>query len=189
MDAHEMAASDQPLAVWQRVLIGRIQCGATLEEARGYGSGAVSIASIEDAKAASPLFARLLTDAIVGLAVLGPDAARENARAYAVPVLDDAFQESRGKGVDGLPVRPRDRVTNRGLLLDAAGVTGQTPLTVVWQPKALSFFQAFTGQDAPPALGDGTGTASKDTQSAPPREEGTGKGVLGEHAHDEAPSK
>ena len=169
MEPHEIAlASPLPLAHWQRLLIARIQAGHTLNDA--CVNLRVSIYTVDKYRSLNSAFASALDDAVLGVAVQGADNAREIAQGLATPVLVDAFQESQGKDADGQKVHHRDRVSNRKLILDAAGVTGQVPLTVVWQPKALSFFQAFTGSDTPQQL------PPQDSNDAP-----------GEQAHDDAP--
>lgn len=122
VDPHAILAS---LPRWQRILLARINAGDDLNTARGKGSGASSLASIEDAKNANPDFARLLADAFFGRIVFGEETARENARAYAVPALDDAYQESTGTDRDGKAVDHRDRISNRRLLIDVAGLGGR----------------------------------------------------------------
>ena len=172
-----MDALPTPLAAlprWQRSIVALILSG--VERYQAAAQLHVSPSTVQQFMLTSHAFAKAVTDAEDGVLGLGVEDARGLAVSHAGAMIEDAVAASRNEDV-----KPRDQFNNRKLVVDAA--LGQPALTVVWQPQALAFFQAFTSPDAPPlALGDGTGTAGPDPQSAPPREE---KDALQESKGDE----
>ena len=113
-----IAASASAWPLWARVLIGRIEAGHAVEEARNHPGSRVSFAIIERAQRELPGFHAAYTAVLTGLRVLGPDAIRAQAQAYAVPVLADAYEASQEAEHE------KDRVSNRRLLLESAGAVG-----------------------------------------------------------------
>ncbi len=139
-------ASRWPL--WARVLIGRIEAGDDVEEARNREGSKVSLAIIQRAQRELPGFATAFDTVRVGQRVLGADVLRENARAYGVAILADAYAESRGLDPatgelatttiydkDGKEVGqretilPRDRLGNRRFIGEAGDMFPQRGVT------------------------------------------------------------
>ena len=116
------------LPQWQRRYLGALGAGLPEPQARqhcGAYDTSVSHWSVEQAiiesEASDGVFARARAMVVAGRYVVGLPALRDHAAAYAPVVLDDAFDASRDASERGA-----DRVANRRLVLDAAGVTGQS---------------------------------------------------------------
>ena len=73
-----------------------------------------------------PAFARALEAVRLGAALKGGIVGKEQAKSYTAIVVADAFRESRGESVvPGEPsIAPRDRATNRRMVLEGAGLLG-----------------------------------------------------------------
>ena len=118
-DPDSLASLVTSLPLWQRLLIARVASGIPLDEAQFMAGSKVSTATITKYRALSPGFSYALDQAILGVAAIGVDEARDIARGLASPIIADSFAASRDAAT-----KERDRVANRRLVLETAGAVG-----------------------------------------------------------------
>lgn len=147
-----LATQVASLPLWQRRYLAALQGNLSTIEALKRAN--VTQATISDwttpgARRYDPVFARAESLVASGVALLDVGATRDLAIAYAASMIEDAVEESRDSSV-----RPSDRVANRRLVTDAAGVTGRSPQVNIgtFMSKAL-FLSGNAPPDAPSSPG------------------------------------
>ena len=121
-DPNATLGSLASLPAWQRRIVALVQRGVPIRDA--CEQQRVSWASLDTWTRRDARFAAAIANAEAGVAIAGVDSVRSLAVAHAEDMVLDAVEESRGRGVDGAPVLPRDRVSNRRLVLETAGAVG-----------------------------------------------------------------
>ena len=107
------------LPLWQRSYLGGISAG--LSERQALGTANVSQDTVNRYCETSPAFGDARAQVLNSVALTTRDELRSRAVAYSSVVLDDTFKESRNPDL-----RPGDRLGNRKLLVEAAGIIGGT---------------------------------------------------------------